>query len=716
MARSLRLGWISPLAALDEQLARPTDLVAEKLGDAGIQLLKTFANVDCSYNLSPEELCTKISLCDALIVRNETKVTREVFESSMGRLKVVGRACVGTDNVIYRLLPNMDVSSLTRRLPIQLPQLKMGLLCLLLWPGMLPRLLLLNWIRPGKWERNKYVGVSLVGKTLAEMGFGKVGSELVTIEEALVTADFISMHMPLTPATSKMFNDDAFSRVKKGVSLDVFTEEPPLPENKLVRHEYVTATPHLGASTTEAQEGVALEIAEAVVGALKGDLAATISKFVLLELSPYVALTEKLGRLAVQLVAGGSGVKFVKATYASARGPDDLDTRLLRAMITKGLIEPISSIFVNLVNADFITKQRGLRLTEERIELDEGTVKDRKPHLSKVGSFGVDVSLEGSIILCRQADQPGIIGIAPGKQSVMAIGVDEEPSRDALKKIGEFHLWNSSVPKVVTLLDNNLNGLVDLNARMCSCMKWQTSGYPCGHVIKVALHLNQDDSSTYAMDCYTTEVYRQTYAEIVYPISHPSEWDIPDDLQTVLPPAMDRRLPGRPKSHDRIPSKGEEKKRSTCSRCKESGHTRLTCGSPVPSQSSFPLPKYGSSSKSKAHMVSRKRQSKSQSSLKSQSQLASPFGTVNLGNHLNIHRNAETTIAMRNENRNERIAMRNENRNANFAMRNENRNGGIAMRNENRNANLISRCDFHFRVAIFISHCDSTFCLQHNAD
>ncbi|KAE8657030.1 Ergosterol28 isoform 1 [Hibiscus syriacus] len=177
------------------------------------------------------------------------------------------------------------------------------------------------------------------------------------------------------------------------------------------------------------------------------------------------------------------------------------------------------------------------------------------------------------------------------------------------------------------VLDNNLNGLVDLNAKTCSCMKWQTSGYPCGHVIKVALHLNQDDSSAYAMDCYTTEVYRQTYAEIVYPIPHPSEWDIPDDLQTVLPPAMDRRLPGRPKSHDRIPSKGEEKKRSTCSRCKESGHTRLTCGSPVPSKSSFPLPKYGSSSKSKAHMVSSKRQS----SLKSQSRFASPFETVNLG-------------------------------------------------------------------------------------
>ncbi|KAE8732811.1 hypothetical protein F3Y22_tig00001728pilonHSYRG00071 [Hibiscus syriacus] len=88
------------------------------------------------------------------------------------------------------------------------------------------------------------------------------------------------------------------------------------------------------------------------------------------------------------------------------------------------------------------------------------------------------------------------------------------------------------------VLDNNLNGLVDLNAKTCSCKKWQTSGYPCGHVIKVDLHLNQDDSSAYAMDCYTTEVYRQTYTEIVYPCLHPSEWDIPDDLQTVLPPVL----------------------------------------------------------------------------------------------------------------------------------------------------------------------------------
>jgi len=212
---------------------------------------------------------------------------------------------------------------------------------------------------------------------------------------------------------------------------------------------------------------------------------------VLSELSPYVVLAEKLGRLAVQLVAGGSGVKSVKVTYASARTPDDLDTRVLRAMITKGLIEPVSSVFVNVVNADFTAKQRGIRITEERVLLDgspesplefvqvqianveskfasamsesgeirvEGKVKDGIPHLTKVGSFEVDVSLEGSLILCRQVDQPGMIGtvgsilgeqnvnvsfmsvgrIAPRKHAVMAIGVDEEPGKETLKKIGDI--------------------------------------------------------------------------------------------------------------------------------------------------------------------------------------------------------------------------------------------------------------------------------------
>jgi len=193
----------------------------------------------------------------------------------------------------------------------------------------------------------------------------------------------------------------------------------------------------------------------------------------------------------VQLVAGGSGIKGVKVVYASARDPDDLDTRVLRAMITKGIVEPVSSVFVNLVNADYTAKQRGLRISEERVFQDgspaipldtiqvhlanveskfasaisdsgdirvEGRVKDGIPHLTRVGSFSVDVSLEGNLILCRQVDQPGMIGqvgnilaaknvninfmsvgrTALRKQAIMAIGVDEEPNKETLKKIGDI--------------------------------------------------------------------------------------------------------------------------------------------------------------------------------------------------------------------------------------------------------------------------------------
>ncbi|KAJ4833401.1 D-3-phosphoglycerate dehydrogenase 3, chloroplastic [Turnera subulata] len=531
--------------------AKPTVLVADKLGEAGLDLLRKFANLDCSYNLSLEELCTKISLCDALIVRSGTRVTREVFERSGGRLKVVGRAGVGIDNVDLAAATEHGCLVVNAPTANTIAAAEHGIALL---TAMARNIAQANAsVKAGKWERSKYIGVSLVGKTLAVMGFGKVGSEvarrakglgmqviahdpyapadraravgveLVTFEEAISMADFISLHMPLTPATLKMFNDDSFSKMKKGVrivnvarggvidedalvraldsgivaqaALDVFTEEPPPKESRLVLHENVTVTPHLGASTTEAQEGVALEVAEAVVGALRGDLSSTavnapmVPAEVLSELAPFVTLAEKLGRLAVQLVAGGSGIQSVKVTYASARGPDDLDTRLLRAMITKGLIEPISSVFVNLVNADFNAKQRGLRITEERLVLDgspgnplefiqvqianveskfaaaisdsgeikvEGRVKGGKPHLTKVGSFGVDVSLEGSIILCRQVDQPGMIGkvgsilgeenvnvsfmsvgrTAPQKQAIMTIGVDEQPSKEALNKIG----------------------------------------------------------------------------------------------------------------------------------------------------------------------------------------------------------------------------------------------------------------------------------------
>lgn len=531
---------------------KPTILVSEKLGEAGLDLLRSYGDVECLYNLSPEDLLSKITEFDALIVRSGTKVTRQVFEAAKGKLKVVGRAGVGIDNVDLQAATELGCLVVNAPTANTIAAAEHGIALL---AAMARNVAQADAsIKAGKWLRNKYVGVSLVGKTLAVMGFGKVGSEvarrakglgmhviahdpyapadraralgveLVSFDQAISTADFISLHMPLTPTTNKIFNDATFAKVKKGVriinvarggvidedalvraldegkvaqaALDVFTVEPPPTDSKLVQHENVIVTPHLGASTKEAQEGVAVEIAEAVVGALRGELSATavnapmVPPEVLSELAPYVTLAEKLGRLAVQLVAGGSGIQSVKVVYGSSRDSDNLDTRLLRAMITKGIIEPISDAHINLVNADFTAKQKGLRISEEKVAVDassenpvesiqvqisnvgskfasalldngnisiEGKVKDGIPHLIRVGSFSVDVSLEGNLILCRQTDQPGMIGqvgnilgennvnvsfmsvgrTAKRVKAIMAIGVDEAPNKETLKKIGE---------------------------------------------------------------------------------------------------------------------------------------------------------------------------------------------------------------------------------------------------------------------------------------
>ncbi|KAL9668121.1 hypothetical protein QQ045_002496 [Rhodiola kirilowii] len=289
--------------------AKPTILVADHLDEAGIALLKKYANVDCSYDLTSEELCTKISLCDALIVRSGTRVDREVFESANGRLKVVGRAGVGIDNV--------DLGAATEHgcLVVNAPTANTVAAAehaIALLTSMARNVSRADAsIKSGEWERSKFVGVSLVGKTFAVIGFGKVGSEvarrakglgmnviaydpyasldrarvagveMLSFDEALAVADFLSLHMPLTPNTEKMFDDETFARMKRGVrivnvarggvidenaliraldsgivaqaALDVFTVEPPPQSSLLVQHENVTVTPHLGARTTEAQ-------------------------------------------------------------------------------------------------------------------------------------------------------------------------------------------------------------------------------------------------------------------------------------------------------------------------------------------------------------------------------------------------------------------------------------------------------------------------------
>ncbi|XP_010438587.1 PREDICTED: D-3-phosphoglycerate dehydrogenase 1, chloroplastic-like [Camelina sativa] len=461
--------------------SKPTILVAEKIGEDGLKVLEGFANVDCSYNMTPEELYAKVSLCDALIVHSETMVGRKVFEASRGRLKVVGRAGAGFDNVGLRTATEFGCLVVKAPRPNSIAAAEHAI-------ALMTAMAQAEAKAGDELEMNK-----LVGKTLLVFGLGNVGAEVArrakglgmrvlardpfvvadraraigadlvrfsSLSAALANADFISLHLPFNGTTWLTLRDHHFPQMKKGVcivnvshgglikedglvealnsgivaraAIDVFTED--LHEGckytKLLQHERVTVIPHLAAST---QKGVSTDLAEAVVGAMNGggELAATalnapmVSPEVPTELKPYVELAEVLGDSLMKVASRGvGGLKNVKITYASARATDDLDTRLLRAMVIKGILEPISSeLYVNLANADFIAKQKGMRISEEFVFLDgspespletitvqldivkhmypesvypradfkvEGKVKDGLPYVIKQGSWNVE--------------------------------------------------------------------------------------------------------------------------------------------------------------------------------------------------------------------------------------------------------------------------------------------------------------------------------------
>eukprot|EP00210_Caulerpa_lentillifera_P004264 g4067.t1 len=516
-------------AAVQEQIPTtstgetiPTVLVAEKLGEAGLKILEGVASCECSYGLTESELKEKVAHCDGLIIRSGTQVTREVFEASKGRLKVVGRAGVGVDNV--DLTAATEAGCLVVNAPtantVAAAEHGIALLC-----SMARNIPSADAsMKEGKWLRTEHIGTSLVGKTLAVMGFGKVGSEvarrarglgmeviahdpyasdekaraigvkLVHFKEALANADFFSLHMPLTPSTKKMFDKDTFMQMKPGArivnvarggviddealiealdegivaqaALDVFESEPPSPDHPLIKHPKAR---NLGGLVPTAVN------------------APMVPPEVLKELKPYIGLAEGLGKSAIQLVAD-TGFTDISLCYSSPRG-DDLDTRLLRANVIKGLLEQVSESIVNMVNADLLAENRGLRISEITVKSEgkevlssmsisvktsasrfsgaldkynrlylEGAVKYGMPHLTKLGSFDVDLSLEGSIMLVRQIDQPGIVAACatilseagvnvnfmtvcrrgnPGEEAIMAIGVDNEPDPIMLRKIPE---------------------------------------------------------------------------------------------------------------------------------------------------------------------------------------------------------------------------------------------------------------------------------------
>ncbi len=463
-------------------------LVTEKLSEAGLELLRKDFQVDVRSELAAEGLAGAIGDYDALIVRSQTQVTAEVIEAA-DSLKVVARAGIGLDNV--------DVEAATRKgvMVVNAPQSNIvsaaehAIALLLAQARNIPRANAA--LKEGRWERSSFQGVELQGKTLGVVGIGRVGTlvaqrgagfgmrviaydpyvprdrakemgvELMpTLEALLVQADFITIHLPRTPDTEGLIGDHELSMVKPGArlvntarggiveeaalvkaledgrlagaALDVFDHEPTT-DSPLFRLENVVVTPHLGASTAEAQDKAGTTVAEMVRLALRGEFvpyAVNVSAGAeVAEIArPFLPLCDKLGRILTGMAEGA--VRAIECQYLGRIA--DADTRVLTLAVVKGVLAGIVHEPVSFVNAPMIARERGLAISEMRssvstdyvnlvairAETDDGPVsvsgtlvgkKDRE-RVVEVNGYDIEMTPSPSMLFFFYEDKPGVIG------------------------------------------------------------------------------------------------------------------------------------------------------------------------------------------------------------------------------------------------------------------------------------------------------------------
>ncbi len=466
--------------------------VADEVSDSGLEPLRTAGFVvEKQTGLSPEDLINALRDCDGLVVRSETKVTENVMDLSPS-LRVIGRAGVGVDNI--------DVPAATARgivvmnapdgNTITTAEHTMALLIAL--ARRVPQAN--SSLRAGLWERKKFIGVELQGKTLGVVGLGRIGRtvasrarafgmtivafdpfiapeqardleiEVAPLDDVFARADFLTVHTPLTAETRGIVGAEAFAKMKKGVrvincargglideaalfaalqsgivsgaALDVFEKEPPSPDNPLLALEQVIATPHLGASTTEAQEGVAFTVAEQMrdylqTGALRGAVnVPALGAKELNALQPYLELAESLGRFQAQVIDGG--VAEVKIEYAGEIV--DLNAAPVTRAFLAGLLRDVSAR-VNAVNAFLIAEERGITVTTSYLRASSDSVPAirtrvitnsgehslagtlfgygehaRQGRITEINGFHIEAIPHGHMLVMRNRDVPGVIG------------------------------------------------------------------------------------------------------------------------------------------------------------------------------------------------------------------------------------------------------------------------------------------------------------------
>src|SRR5216683_7021866 len=466
-------------------------LVSDDVSDSGLQPLRDAGFVvEKQTGLAPDALRHALADSEGLVVRSETKVTADLMDAAR-KLRVIGRAGVGVDNI--------DVAAATARgivvmnapdgNTITTAEHTMALLVALARNVAQAN----SCIKAGKWERKRFIGVELQGKALGIIGLGRIGRavaararafgmkivahdpfispeeakdleiESVSLDEVFSRADFLTVHTPLTSETRGIIGAPAFAKMKKGVriincargglidesalyeaiksgivagaALDVFEQEPPPFDHPLLALDEVIATPHLGASTTEAQEGVAFTVAEQMrdyllTGALRG--AVNVPSLGARELSllqPYLALAESLGRFQAQLV--DSAVREVRMDFAGEMV--ELDAAPVTRAFLAGLLRDVSAR-VNVVNAFVIAEERRIAVTtsyrrggemaqaiytrvicEAGEQTASGTVfgiagGGREGRITEINGFRIEAMPRGHMLVMHNRDVPGVIG------------------------------------------------------------------------------------------------------------------------------------------------------------------------------------------------------------------------------------------------------------------------------------------------------------------
>ncbi|HEX2680979.1 MAG TPA: phosphoglycerate dehydrogenase, partial [Candidatus Dormibacteraeota bacterium] len=452
-------------------------LVADPLAEDGLERLRRAGEVTVLTRLTEDELVKRIPEYDALVVRSETRVTAPIIEAA-ARLRVVGRAGVGVDNI--------DVPAATRR-GIVVVNAPRGNIVAAAEHTIALLFSLARWVpqadasvKRGEWTRAKFVGTEIRGKTIGVIGLGNVGSEvakrahglemeviafdpvvsveraelfnveLVGLHELLERADFVTVHVPLVDSNRNLIGASELARMKPSARLvntarggivdeaalcgalqsgkiaaaasDVFDTEPP-GENPLLALTNFIATPHIGASTAEAQVSVAFDVAEEVAAVLAGDLprfavnAPALPPEELAYLRPFVELVERLAGLHAQLFGGR--VSVVELDFEGELAEHDVS--LLTASAIKGVLQRFTEERINAVNARLIASNRGIRLVERRsrshssyaslvtIRMQDheiaGTLIMGEQRVVRIDSFRVDLVPEGRFLVSRHSDQ-----------------------------------------------------------------------------------------------------------------------------------------------------------------------------------------------------------------------------------------------------------------------------------------------------------------------